>query len=67
MFSLSEDEIDDILYCSRANELEELKPYLSSLSTKYSTESPARILEAAVDSETGNNTLHYASANGHLG
>jgi len=66
MISLTEEEIDDILYCSRTNEIEELKPYIPSLATKYNTE-PASILLAAVDPETGNNCLHYASGNGHLG
>jgi hypothetical protein len=67
MSFLTEEEIDDIIYCSRANELEELKPYISSLSTKYTTESAASILLAAVDAETGNNAAHYACGNGHLG
>jgi ankyrin repeat protein len=67
MSFLTEEEIDDILYCSRANELEELKPYISSLDTKYSTESAASILLTAVDAETGNNAAHYACGNGHLG
>jgi uncharacterized protein len=66
MPSLTEEEIDDILYCARTNELEELKPYISSLATKY-TESNWSILLAAIDPETRNDSLHYASANGHLG
>jgi uncharacterized protein len=63
---LTDDEIDDILYISRANELDELTPYLESLAIKYKASSDA-IICAAVDPESGNTALHYASANGHLG
>ena len=61
---LTEDEIDDILYCARANELDELRDCLSTLNAKSS---PAQVLVEAVDVNTGNNALHYAGANGHLG
>lgn len=67
MSFLTEEEIDDVLYCARANDLEELKPFISTLDTKYASESPASIILAAVDSETGNNAAHYASGNGHQG
>jgi hypothetical protein len=67
MSFLTEEEIDDILYCSRANDLEELKPFISSLDEKYTTASAASIILAAVDPETGNNAAHYAAGNGHLG
>lgn len=63
--TLTEDEIDDILYIARANELPELEPYLTSLSQKYSTTSHA-ILLSSTDSGTQNTPLHYAAANGHL-
>jgi hypothetical protein len=66
MAIMSEDEIDDVLYCARANEIEELKKFIPSLFPKYGTQ-PAWILSQAVDAGTGNSALHYASANGHLG
>ncbi|KAE9963450.1 hypothetical protein BLS_009269 [Venturia inaequalis] len=65
MSFLAEEEIDDVLYCARANDLEELKSFISTLDTKYTSESPASIILAAVDSETGNNAAHYACGNGH--
>lgn len=63
MASLSEEEIDDILYCARQNELEELKGVL--LLPK--NQDHASILSQVVDPHTGNSALHYACGNGHLG
>ena len=63
---LTEDEIDEILYLSRVNEVSELSDYLTSLSTKYNCAKEV-LFEAAVDPESGNSALHYAAANGHLG
>lgn len=62
---LTEDEIDDILYIARANEAEELDPYISQVSQAHNNASKADILGSAVDSESGNTAIHYASANGH--
>lgn len=62
---LTEDEIDEILYLSRINEVSELSDYLISLSTKYDCAKEI-LFEAAVDPESGNSALHYAAANGHL-
>lgn len=62
---LTEDEIDEILYLSRVNEVSELSDYLTSLSTKYNCAKEI-LFEAAVDPESGNSALHYAAANGHL-
>jgi hypothetical protein len=67
MSFLTKEEIDDVLYYSRANDLEELKPFISSLDKNYTTESAASIILASVDAETGNNAAHYACGNGHLG
>ncbi|QDS68848.1 hypothetical protein FKW77_007252 [Venturia effusa] len=63
---LTEEEIDDVLYSARTNDLEELKPFISTLHTKYTSETPASIILAAVDAETGNNAAHYACGNGHI-
>ncbi|KAK3080901.1 hypothetical protein LTS18_012093 [Coniosporium uncinatum] len=64
MLSLTEDNIDDILYCARANDPTELSSLLSSLSSQHSCPQTA-ILLSAIDSESGNTVLHYAAANGH--
>jgi hypothetical protein len=63
---ITEEETDDVLYCARANEIEELKNFVPTLFPKYGTQ-PAWIISQAVDAETGNTALHYASANGHDG
>lgn len=65
MLRLTEDEVDEILYLSRVNEVSELSDYLTSLSTKYNCTKEV-LFEAAVDPESGNSALHYAAANGHL-
>jgi hypothetical protein len=66
MTTLTEDEIDDILYFARANELEDLKSTLKEFATAHSV-SEVEICSAAIDSETQNGPLHYAAGNGHLG
>lgn len=63
---ITENEIDEILYFARANEIQELKAFIPTLFPKYGTQ-PAWILSQAVDAETGNSALHYAGANGHVG
>lgn len=65
--TLSEDEIDDVLYLARANETQDLPQYLQELSQSHAGSLPADILVAAVDSQSGNSALHYAAANGHTG
>jgi len=62
--TLTEDEIDDLLCISRANELPSLQPYLTSLSQKHTAPITA-ILAAATDAASQNSALHYAAANGH--
>jgi hypothetical protein len=66
MAILTEDEIDDVLYCARTNDVDELKNLIPTLFPKYGSQ-PTWILSQAVDDITGNSALHYASANGHLG
>ncbi|KAK4501796.1 hypothetical protein PRZ48_007605 [Zasmidium cellare] len=61
--SLTFDEIDDLLYFTRANETQDLQQTIAELAQKYET-SPKAVLEAAVDPESGNTVLHYCSANG---
>ncbi|KAF1986552.1 ankyrin [Aulographum hederae CBS 113979] len=61
---LSEDDIDDILYFARANEVADLEECVKSLAGKLGV-SEKEIVEKAVDPVTGNTPLHYAAANGH--
>ncbi|KAF1814072.1 ankyrin [Eremomyces bilateralis CBS 781.70] len=63
--SLSEDEIDDILYFSRANETADLEQFLAELAGQKSC-TKSELITAAVDEESGNGALHYACANGHI-
>ncbi|KAF2171137.1 hypothetical protein M409DRAFT_19108 [Zasmidium cellare ATCC 36951] len=61
--SLTFDEIDDLLYFTRANETQDLQQTITELAQKYEC-SPKAVLEAAVDPESGNTVLHFCSANG---
>ncbi|MCJ1258585.1 hypothetical protein MMC24_006418 [Lignoscripta atroalba] len=63
--SLSEDEIDDLLYFARTGELSDLKTSVEAFA-KAANASQSDIIVAAVDSFSGNGPLHMASANGHL-
>lgn len=62
---LTEDEIDDLIYCARAGEEEELTETLTQLAEREKV-TPAEILVAAHD-ERKATTLHMAAGNGHLG
>lgn len=57
------DEIDDLLYFTRANETQDLQQALLELTQKYQCQ-PKDVLEATIDPETGNTVLHFCSANG---
>ncbi|PPJ54929.1 hypothetical protein CBER1_06094 [Cercospora berteroae] len=61
--ALTFDEVDDLLYFTRANEVQDLQQMITELSQKYSC-SAKDVLEAAIDSESGNTVLHLCSANG---
>ena len=62
---LTDDELDDLLYLARANELDDLRSFANELATTH-TKPISTILRAAQDPESGNTVLHYAAANGHL-
>ncbi|KAA6413505.1 MAG: Ankyrin repeat-containing protein [Lasallia pustulata] len=62
--SLTEDDIDDLLYFARTGELRDLQNSLSALA-KSSHVPQVDILSAAVNDDSGNGLLHMASANGH--
>ncbi|TKA81616.1 hypothetical protein B0A55_03550 [Friedmanniomyces simplex] len=61
--TLTADEVDDLLYLTRANEADDLHQTLAELSQKYGCETET-VLEACIDPATGNSVLHYCSANG---
>ncbi|EME43524.1 hypothetical protein DOTSEDRAFT_97520, partial [Dothistroma septosporum NZE10] len=61
--ALTFDETDDLLYFTRANEVQDLEQTITQLVQKYRS-TPKDVLEAAVDPETGNTVLHFCSANG---
>ena len=61
--SLTFDEVNDLLYFTRANQVEELDQTVAELAQKYSCSREA-VLSAGVDPASGNNVLHYCSANG---
>jgi hypothetical protein len=64
--TLTADEIDDVLYFTRVNEVEDLKSTIAELAQKYNCQ-PKDVVEAAVDPESGNSSLHYCAANGLAG
>lgn len=61
--ALTLDEVDDLLYFTRVNQAQDLQQTLTDLSQKYRCQ-PRHVIEACIDSETGNTALHYCSANG---
>lgn len=60
---LALDDIDDLIYFTRADEQEELKATISSLAQKHNCKE-ADIIAATIDPDSGNTLLHYCSANG---
>ena len=66
--TLTEDQIDDLLYYSRTNDIEELVSTLCTIKSALGEGvSEGDILLNAVDAESGNGVLHMAAANGHGG
>lgn len=69
--TLTEEQVDDLLYCARAGETEDMVAYLNELAEKVSGGEEAKgkakreIIEKVLDSSE-NGMLHYACANGHL-
>lgn len=63
---LSEDDIDDLIYLSRAGEGDELSETVTFLAEREKV-TPAEILIAAKDESNTVTTLHMAAGNGHLG
>ena len=59
------DDIDDLIYFTRANESNDLKTTISELSQKHNCKE-GDIIAGTIDPDSGNTLLHYASANGLL-
>ena len=69
---LTEENIDDLLYAARTNDMDKFDSalvYVWTLRKTIGDEGLAMmsILLAAVDSETGNGVVHMAAGNGHVG
>jgi len=64
--SLSEEEIDDLLYFARTGDKEEFDVLKIEL-CKREQVTEIELLEAAKDGESENGVLHMAAANGHSG
>ncbi|CAO1616251.1 unnamed protein product [Sympodiomycopsis kandeliae] len=66
---LTAEQIDDLLYCARAGETEDMTAYFNELvegiSGDKSSSAKTNILEQVLDSSE-NGMLHYTCANGHL-
>src|SRR4051812_21159126 len=62
--TLTEDEIDDLLYFSRTAELSDLSSTITALSSTHNRYA-LEIIGAAIDPYSGNTCLHMAAANGH--
>jgi uncharacterized protein len=63
--TLTEDEVDDLIYFARTAELPSLTSTLSTLSTTHASPSSS-ILSSAIDPSSSNTLLHYPAANGSL-
>ncbi|KAF4995185.1 hypothetical protein FGRMN_5323 [Fusarium graminum] len=62
---LSEEEIDDLIYFSRAGEQGDLTETIKSLAERENA-SPAEIVAVAQDASNKSTCLHMATGNGHL-
>ncbi|KAL8648127.1 MAG: hypothetical protein Q9226_006127 [Calogaya cf. arnoldii] len=63
--TISADEIDDLLYLARTNDIHDLKAGIEAIARTQQTSSKNVIL-ATIDPDNGNGLLHMASANGCL-
>lgn len=64
--TLDRDTIYDLLFLARTGETSELTHTLFHLAISLST-TPSTLLLSCIDPDSGNSTLHMASANGHTG
>ncbi|KAL8664551.1 MAG: hypothetical protein Q9202_002960 [Teloschistes flavicans] len=63
--TITADEIDDLLYLARTNDIHTLRAGVDALA-KTQNASPTTIISAIKDPDSGNTLLHYASANGAM-
>ncbi|KAL8945633.1 MAG: hypothetical protein Q9222_007854 [Ikaeria aurantiellina] len=61
--TLTADEVDDLLYLARTNDLLELKTTISSLAQRHNA-TITTIAIVAIDPDSGNGILHMAAGNG---
>ncbi|KAL8796433.1 MAG: hypothetical protein Q9182_007379 [Xanthomendoza sp. 2 TL-2023] len=64
--SISVDDIDDLLYLARTNDLDELIASVEAVARAQRT-TPENIMNATIDPESGNGLLHMSGANGCMG
>lgn len=64
--TISADEIDNLLFLARTNDIHDLKAGIEAIARTHRTSS-ANVILATIDPDSGNGLLHYASANGCLG
>ncbi|KKY22609.1 putative ankyrin repeat protein [Phaeomoniella chlamydospora] len=71
-YSLSADELDDLIYFTRAGDADELKNTITTIATSH-TSTLERIISTAIDidpedpaSSSGCSLLHWAAANNHV-
>lgn len=63
--ALTADEIDDLVYFTRVNEVDDLRTGIKDLAGIYKC-SESDVVVAGIDPDSGNTLLHYCSANGFL-
>ena len=61
--TLSDDEIDDLLYLARIDDLDSLKAGIHTIALAQNA-SPEDILTATIQPISGNSLMHMAAANG---
>lgn len=64
--TLSEDEIDDLLYFARIGDIDEFNTLKDQLCQREGV-AVLQLLQCARDEGSGNGILHMAAANGHAG
>jgi uncharacterized protein len=64
--TLTEEEIDDILFFSRAGQVDELRETVEEAVKRAGSAHAKQVLGSAAN-ESGNTALHYCCANGHKG
>ena len=66
LLNLDEDDIDDLLYLARTNDVKDLQASIGKLPQSHNVSSED-IITSIIDPVNGNSLLHMASANGCIG